>query len=135
MFLLRLLTTGVCVACVVMLAAREPPRRGLTIDPGPCLLSGPQRPEGSPCEEAGARAARRPPVSVLDVAHGVAPDALAALVHLRPTEWVSAINDRALDPDLPVGYLLAMLAPHAGQFVDLTVSGPTTERRVLVLLH
>jgi len=142
MFLFRLLTMGVCVACVVKLA---------TLEPG-CLRVQPDLasyaplvdryasavPHGSAGRECGERLAcedRRPPVSVLDVAHGVAPDGLAELVHLRSTEWVSAVNDRALDPDIPVGYLIASLAPHAGEFLDLTVSSATTERRVLVLLH
>lgn len=115
--LFRLLTTGVCVACVVALATIEPVR--VEVIPRAVVHDHD----------------RAPPVSVLDVAHGVAPGALAALVHLRPNEWVSAINDRALYSDLPADWQIALLAPHAGEFLDLTVSSATAERRVLVLVH
>jgi hypothetical protein len=69
------------------------------------------------------------------VADRVAPESLPALVHLRPGEWVSAINDRAMDDDREVGEVIASLGPHAGAFIDLTVSSATTERRVLLLMH
>jgi len=115
MFLFRLLTTGVCAACVVMLATLQPVHVEVA---RPAVIHD-----------------RAPPVSVIDVAHGVAPGALAALVHLEPTEWVSAINDRALDSDLEAGARLASLAPDAGGFLDLTVTSARGERRVLVLLH
>lgn len=142
MLLLRLLTTGVCVVCMVMLATKERVRVEVAPDLA-CYLStvdgyGPPGPRGStelPRGPGVARADRPPPVSVLDVAHGVGPENLAGLVHLRSTEWVSEINDRALDPDLPLGYQIASLAPPAGGFLDLTVSSPTAERRVLVLIH
>jgi hypothetical protein len=142
MLLLRLLTTGVCVVCVVMLATKERGRVQVQPDLARYLstvdgygAADPRGAAGSPRRDGFACADRQPPVSVLDVAHGVAPDELAGLVHLRPAEWVSAINDRPLDPDLPVGYLIAAVAPHAGDFLDLTVSSPTGERRVLVLIH
>jgi hypothetical protein len=135
MMLFRLLTTGVCVACVVMLATIRP----IHLDVAPSAVSGYPPQVNSPCGAgAGAGAGcedRAPPVSTIDVAHGVAPGALAALLHLRPTEWVSAINDRTVDSDLPVDALIAPLAPRAGEFLDLTVASATSERRVLVLLH
>jgi hypothetical protein len=84
---------------------------------------------GSPCGDGA------PPVSVVDVANGVAPEGLASLVHLRPTEWVIAINDRAVDTDLPMEALFASLVPRAGGFIDLTVTSASGERRVLILLH
>ena len=128
MMLFRLLTTGVCVACVVMLATVRPLR---VVQMAPALVPPPSEApcRGFPCGD------RTPPVSVVDVANGVAPGGLASLVHLRPTEWVSAINDRAVDTDLPLDALLSSLVPHAGEFVDLTVSSASAERRVLVLLH
>lgn len=115
MLLFRLLTTGVCVACVVLLATLRPVRVEVT---QPAVIHD-----------------RAPPVSVVDVASGVAPGVLASLVHLQPTEWVSAINDHALGSDLEAGALIALLAPHTGEFIDLTVSSATSERRVLVLMH
>ena len=85
--------------------------------------------KGAPCGD------RASPVSVVDVANGVAPEGLASLVHLRPTEWVIAINDRAVDTDLPLEALFASLVPRAGTFIDLTVTSASGERRVLILLH
>jgi hypothetical protein len=122
MLLFRLLTTGVCVACVVMLATIRPVR---VVQMAPMI---------PPPNEA-LREDRAPPVSVVDVANGVAPEGLASLVHLRPTEWVIAINDRAVDTDLPLEALFASLVPRAGEFIDLTVTSAAGERRVLILLH
>jgi len=128
MLLFRLLTTGVCVACVVMLATIQPVR---VVQMAPAMIA--------PRSEAPCRGSpygdRVPPVSVVDVANGVASGGLASLVQLRPTEWVSAINDRAVDTDLPLEALFASLAPRAGEFIDLTVSSASAERRVLILLH
>jgi hypothetical protein len=130
MLLFRLLTTGVCVACVVMLASIRPARvevrAPVELDPARLL---------APCLLSSVRGERAPPISVVDVAHGVTLDALAALVHLRPDERVSAINDRSLDRDRPARDSIAALAPHTGEFLDLTVASATTERRVLVLMH
>jgi len=133
MMLFRLLTTGVCVACVVMLATIRP----IHLDVAPSAVSGYPPQVNPPCGErpGGGCEGRAPLVSTVDVAHGVAPGALAALLRLRPTEWVSTINDRTVDRDLPVDALIAPLAPHAGEFLDLTVASATSERRVLVLLH
>jgi hypothetical protein len=74
------------------------------------------------------------PVNVLDVAPGVPPAQVAALIQLRPGEHVSAVNDRVPASDLEVGALIASL-PRPGEFLDLTVASPAGERRVLVLLH
>ena len=65
----------------------------------------------------------------------LAPEALIRLVHLRPDERVSAINDRPLDTDLLAGAWIASHAPSAGEFLDLTISSATSERRVLMLMH
>jgi len=128
MLLFRLLTTGVCVACVVMLATIHTVR---VVQVAPAMVPPPNEApcRGYPCGD------RAPPVSVVDVANGVAREGLASLVHLRPTEWVSAINDRAVDTDLPLEALFASLVPRAGEFIDLTVTSASTERRVLILLH
>lgn len=116
MLLLRLLTTALCATCVVLLATFQPIR--VEVDSPPGMVRG-----------------RGPPVNVVDVAAGVAPSELAALVPLRPGEHVTAVNDRAPVSDLDAGSLIASLAPRPGGFVDVTVSSATTERRVLMLLH
>jgi hypothetical protein len=74
------------------------------------------------------------PVNVIDVAPGVAPAQIAALIQLAPGEHVSTVNDRVPASDLEVGALIAS-QPRPGQFLDLTVASPAGERRVLVLLH
>ena len=111
---LRLLMIGLCTACVVTLATLEPLRIQV-MQPTP------------PADRAAL-------VSVVDVAYGVAARDLAALLHLHPGEHLSAINDQPL-ADGDESTALAALAPHAGQYLDLTVATTTAERRVLVLLH
>lgn len=124
MLLLRLLTTGVCVACVVMLATIHPVRVEVV------------RPEAAPAPAPPAAAVRdrSARLSVVDVAAGVAPSALANLVGLRRDERISAINDQPLDEDLDADLLIRSMA-RPGGFLDLTVASSETERRVLVLMH
>lgn len=88
--------------------------------------------------EARVACADRPPggtpVNVIDVAPGVPPAQIAALIPLGPGEHVSAVNDRVPASDLEVGALIASL-PRRGEFLDLTVASAHRDRRVLVLLH
>ncbi len=114
--LLRLLSIGLCAAGVVLIATVHPVRLEV-IAPAAVIQD------------------RMPPLSVVDVATQVAPAGLAELVHLRPEEWISAINDRPLTGEYMVSEVIASLGPRAGEYVDLTVSSRTTERRVLVLMH
>jgi hypothetical protein len=114
---LRLVMTGLCAACVVLLATAEPLRIEVL---RPAIVR-----ERTPLVGA---------ISVIDVASGVAPAELEAMLHLRSHEWVSAINDRPVD-DFATGAAIAELAPRAGQYIDLTVSTASAERRVLVLMH
>jgi len=123
MLLLRLLTTTLCVTCVVLIATFEPIR--ITVMP----------PAAPPAAASVMARDLRPPLSVIDVADGVAPSQLAALIQLRPNERITAVNDRELDSDVEADEVLAALAPHRGGFVDLTVATASTERRILVLLH
>jgi hypothetical protein len=112
---LRLLMTGLCAACVVLLATFQPFHLEVV----------------RPIE------IRSPPplVSVVDVASTVPAHELPALLRLGVDEQVSAINDRPVG-DGPTGEaLIGELALRAGQYVDLTVSSATRERRVLVLMH
>jgi hypothetical protein len=74
------------------------------------------------------------PVNVIDVAPGASPVQIAGLIALGPGEHLAAINERAPASDLEAGALIASRA-HPGEFLDLTVSSPAGERRVLVLLH
>jgi hypothetical protein len=118
--LLRLLTTGLCAAAVILLATFQPVRLEV-VRPQVVLPV----PRDNPA----------PPLSVVDALERVGAAQLADLVHLKPHERVSAVNDRLLDDDLPIREAIAALPLRAGGYIDLTVSGATGERRVLVLLH
>jgi hypothetical protein len=56
-------------------------------------------------------------------------------VYLNGGERVSAINDRPIADDQLAIEAISSLPLRAGQYVDLTVTSATGERRVLVLLH
>jgi hypothetical protein len=120
--LLRLTTIALCAAGVILLATLEPIRLEI-VRPAPRDLA-----------TAGS-SSRNSSLSVVDVAEGMAPADLASLVTLKPGERVTAINDRPLGSDLSAGSLIASQGLRAGEYLDLTVSGTTAERRVLVLLH
>lgn len=74
-------------------------------------------------------------VTVVDVARGLDPAALATIVRLRADERVTAVDDRAVANDLAAGAAIAERPRGSGSFVDLTVTGAHGSRRVLVLLH
>jgi hypothetical protein len=116
--MLRLVSTGLCAACVVLLATFEPVRVETPLAPLPATR------ESAPL-----------PLSVIDASADLASSGLAALVHVAPDERIRAINDGPLDSDLEAGARLASLVLRAGEYVDLTVSNGATERRVLVLVH
>jgi hypothetical protein len=112
---LRLLMTGLCTACVVMLATFQPFQIEVV------------RPAESPAPSS--------LVSVVDVVSSVPPHHLPALLRLGIGEWVSAINDRPIGDGMSGEAQIGELALYAGQYLDLTVSGETRERRILVLVH
>jgi hypothetical protein len=124
MFLLRLVTTALCAACVVLLVSFQPvrivtaPASPLPIEPGPCL--GPPRTQ---------------PLTVIDVAAGVTPPQLGELLHLRSDERITAVNDQPLTCAVAAPEQIAERAPRAGGYIDLTVTSEMAERRILVLMH
>ncbi len=120
--LLRLTTTALCAAGVLLLATLEPVRLEI-VRPAPCVAA----------VRSGSR--NDPSLRVVDVTERMARADLASLVALKPGERVTAINDRPLDDDLAAGSLIASEGLRAGAYLDVTVSGGTEERRVLVLLH
>ena len=144
MLLLRLLTTGLCVACVVLLATFEPvrielsasrsDRRSQTSGDAP---GGGRFHDASRFDGGDRRVDRGPALRIVDVTAHVQLSGLPALVNLRPDEWISAINDQPLTDDVATGALLAATA-RAGAYLDLTVNSVNSalaERRVLVLMH
>jgi len=118
--LLRLLTTGLCAAGVILLATFQPVRLEV-VRPEIVLHTPREKPT--------------PPLSVVDAAEQLGTAQLVELVHLKPDERVSAINDRPLDDDLLFNETIAALPLRAGTYIDLTLTSMTGERRVLVLLH
>ena len=133
MLLLRLLSTALCAAVAALVFALVyvvPPAHVCHVPPKASRIRA--------IAEATVACAHQPPggtpVNVIDVAPGVPPAQIAALIQLGFGEHVSAVNDRVPASDLEVGALIASL-PRRGEFVDLTVASPAGERRVLVLLH
>jgi hypothetical protein len=138
MLLLRLLSTALCaaVAACVFALIYVVPRTHVCRSPATALRM------RAVAETATVCGYRPPPggtpVNVIDVAPGVAPAQIAALIQLAPGEHVSAVDDRAAASDLEVGAVIASsiaAVPHRREFLDLTVASPAGERRVLVLLH
>jgi hypothetical protein len=123
MLVSRLLTPGLCIACVVLLATFEPVR----IEVGPAGTMAAMTP-------VAAHRDREPRLSVVDVAAGVAPSAIFRLIGLGPREWISAINDRPVGDDAEADALISSLA-RPGRFLDVAVSSARAERRVLVLVR
>jgi hypothetical protein len=74
-------------------------------------------------------------VQIVDIATGVAPNQVGALVHLMPDEHVVAVGERPVVSDIEAGAVVADSGAHSGGYLDLTVGGPAGPRRVLVLLH
>jgi hypothetical protein len=120
--LLRLLTIGLGATGVILLATFQPIRLEVV------------RPEVVHTEVV-RPALPTPGVSIVDVAEQVGPAKLAELVYLNGGERVSAINDRPIADDQLAIEAISSLPLRAGDYVDLTVTSATGERRVLVLLH
>lgn len=76
-----------------------------------------------------------PAPSIIDVAPGVTPSQLAAMLRLTGGERITSIDDAPVAGDLGAGIVLAQRELRSRQFIDLGVAGPAGERRVLVLLH
>ena len=74
-------------------------------------------------------------VQIVDVAAGVAPNQVGALVQLLPDEHVVAVGEHPVATDLEAGAIVADSGARSGGYLDLTVGGPSGPRRVLVLLH
>ncbi|MDQ3334077.1 MAG: hypothetical protein M4D80_02870 [Myxococcota bacterium] len=75
------------------------------------------------------------PVTVVDVARGVDAASLASLVRIRSDERVSAVDDQPVANDFAAGAALTERALGPGKYLDLTVTGASGSRRVLVLMH
>ncbi|TMQ02356.1 MAG: hypothetical protein E6J90_29675 [Deltaproteobacteria bacterium] len=122
MLLLRLLTTSLCAAAIVI----------AVVGPIRVTVVSPVQPTPS---TACCGFERLPPVTVVDVAAAIAPSDFGGLIQLHAGERITAVNDRPLAEGRPLLDLVAELAPRAGGYLDLTVMSEVAERRVLMLLH
>jgi hypothetical protein len=125
MLLFRSLTTGLLGACVLLLLDLQPPPVALPACPSTAV---PDQ----------VREVRIPPSStwsIVDVSPAIRAADLASLVPLAAGEHVVAIGDRPVDSDLAAGALIGSSRLVSGQYLDLTVSGLTSTRRVLLLMH
>lgn len=85
-------------------------------------------------QEAPLRVVHQAP-TILDVSPAVTREQLPSLVHLSDGEHVVAINDVIVASDLDAGRVLANIDRASQKFVELGVSGPRGQRRILMLLH
>lgn len=127
MLVFRSLAIGLSAACFALLVMR--PTVEMRVIEVPALL--PHHPQLGHA----ARPAVPPLPTIVDAAPGITPTQLALTIRLRPGEQIASVDDVAVTSDLSAGILLASRDLRAGTFIDLGVSGPDGERRVLVLLH
>lgn len=113
--MIRLLMTGCCIACVVLVAQRAPVHVSVMTQAPPS------------CDRA-------PRLSVVDVAATVEPSAIPRLVSLADGEWISEINEHAPANAFEAASWIDAFAQH-GAYLDLTVSHRGGDRRVLVVVH
>ncbi len=119
MFLFRSLTIGLLGACVMLMVRIEPAR-------GPVQPT--SMPDPLPPQAATA--------AIVDVAPGLRPSEVPALIRLASGERVISVDDHPVDSDLAAGAAIAMRAPSGGGYLDLEVERPDgLHRRVLVLMH
>jgi len=129
MIVFRSLAIGLLGACFWLLATRPV-----------AIVVRDQPPQPSPLDDVrrlsgiGLAAPAQPP-TIIDVAPGVTAAQLPSLVQLQNGEHVTTVDDTAVAGDLDAGRAIAELSLHARSFIDLGVTGPRGERRVLVLLH
>lgn len=116
--MLRLIMTGCCVACVVLVARRPPVR--VIVEQAPSVVCSLARPE--------------PALAVVDVAPSVAASSVARLVSLAAGEWIAEVNDQRAHSAFEAASLISAFAEHGG-YLDVTVARRGGSRRVLVLVH
>jgi hypothetical protein len=114
MLLFRSLAVGLLGACVWLLATHRTTRPRIEHE-----------------REYVAVASHAP--TIIDVAPNVSVNQIAQLVRLAPNERVTAVDDHLVTGNLDASTAIGSPAGH--NFIDLTISGGSHERRVLVLLH
>jgi hypothetical protein len=124
MLLFRSLALGLLGACFFLLATR------------PVTIVVRQPPAIEVPNLSGIRGVPAPPgPTVIDVAPNVDSAMLPSLIQLGDREHVVSVNDQRVSSDLDAGRVLAATWLQPQRFVDLDVTGPRGDRRVLVLLH
>ena len=112
-----MLTTGLCAACVFLLATSRPAHIEIVQPRSTVVMVAPSR-----------------GLSVVDVAAEVAPASLLALVGLARGERIKAVNDQVPSDARDADALIRLGARH-DRYLDLSVTGGAIDRRVLLLIH
>ena len=134
MLVFRSLTVGLLGACLMLLATRPDVR--VDVRQVPSSASRTAVSAGSP---AANRVVETP--TIIDVAPGVPIAQVTSLLHLAPNEWIASVNDVSVANELDAGLRMSAVADvssnpaSASRFIDLGVEGPTSSRRILVLMH
>jgi len=126
MLVFRSFAIGLSAACFALLVMRPSTivlRESLHVDLPPSIEA--------------ARTVPLPPAppTIIDAAPGITAEQLALSIRLAPGEQIAWVDDAPVYCDLGAGLSLAQRDLRSHQFVDIGVSGPAGERRVLVLLH
>jgi hypothetical protein len=127
MLLFRSLTTGLLGACVLLLVELSMPPPHVSAAP-----------PIDPVEDhvfVAMEYVQTTSATIVDVSPAIRAADLAALVQLAPDEHVVSIDDRVVANDLDAGARLAAGGAGSGRYVDVTVSSPSSTRRVLLLMH
>lgn len=135
MLAFRSVTTGLLGACLYLitdLAIRVQPADHEDVElaraTDPSAYAAPPRPT-SRVSSTGSG------VMVIDVAPGVPTATIVELVKVGEEERIVAIGDRFLSSNLVAGAEIAAEITRGGRFLDLTIMGRGTARRVIVALH
>ena len=135
MLVFRSFAIGLTAACFALLVMRP----AVVVVPKPVYIDSQLEIELPPSialtAPAPALAQTNLPPTIIDVAPRVSLRQLQSLIRLAPGEHITSVDDLAVNGELDAGLMLANLEVRDKRFIDLGVSGPGGERRVLVLLH
>jgi len=79
-----------------------------------------------------------PGLALVDVRRDIAPADVPGLLRLGMDEHVHAVDDQLVTDDTMARYLIRESAGKFGadhRYIDVTIDGPHSERRILVLAH
>lgn len=119
MLVFRSLAIGLCAGCFALLV--HSPTIELRVIESPPAALAPAPPHPAP--------------TIVDAAPGITSEQLALALRLEPGEQIVSVDDVFVGSTIGAGVALARRERHPGQYIDVGVTGPAGERRILVLLH